>query len=151
MAGKTLRSISRDPTTQISCPGINENGPQAQAIVSFPFSQSVNLTSYTNDFPNLPCGIGGPDAVWKITPTIAVAGSRFTVSTFGSNLDTVLSVWGGPTSSNLVAVTNGCNDNVQFFLQSQVSFAADGSNTFYIVLSGNNGAVGRARIHVTSP
>jgi hypothetical protein len=150
-AKKTLRNISRDPTTQISCPGINENAPQAQAIVRFPFSQSVSLTSYTNDFPGLPCGIGGPDAVWKITPAIGIAGSRFTADTFGSNLDTVLSVWAGLTPTNLVAVSNGCNDNVPPYLQSQVSFTAFGSNTFYIVLSGYNGAVGRARIHVTSP
>ena len=88
-----LRKLARDPTTQVTCPGLNENAAQAWSIVSFPFSQSVNLTKYTNDFPGSTCGTSGPDAVWKIEPQIGLGNARFTVGTFGSNFDTVLSVW----------------------------------------------------------
>jgi hypothetical protein len=32
-----------------------------------------------------------------------------------------------------------------------LSFSTDGTNTFFIVVEGKNGAVGNAKLHVTSP
>lgn len=152
VATKTLRSISRDPTTQITCPGINENAAQAIAIVRFPFSQSVNLANYTNDFPVSTCGTAGSDAVWKIEPQIGLGNARFTVDTFGSNFDTVLSVWVASAAGQATPFTSvACNDDANYTLQSRLSFTTDGVSTYYIVVSGKNGAVGKAKIHVTSP
>jgi hypothetical protein len=157
VATKTLKSIASDPATQLNCPGLNENATQAWAIVSFPFSQSVNLANYTNDFPNPPCGVEGRDAVWKITPAIATAGSQFRASTFGSNFYTLLSIWtrsasstnGVGASTNLTAIA--CSTNTAQGLQSQLSFTSDGASVYYIVVSGNNGSVGKAKLRVTSP
>ena len=158
-----VRKLSRDPTTQISCPGINNSCDSAEAVVftmntnpfaPASFSRTVSLTpnflNVTNALPTPSCAVGGPGAVWKITPDVGAAGRQFTVKTFGSNLDTVLQVLSG-TCSNLVAVTNGCSDNVSPFLQSQVSFRTDGSNIFYIVPEGVGGVVGKLKLRVTSP
>ena len=79
-----LRKLSRDPTTQISCPGINNSCDTAEAVVfanaSDPFapakfSRTASLTNpnflnVTNAMPGPPCGAGGPGAVWKITPDV---------------------------------------------------------------------------------
>ena len=85
----SLRLVSRDPTTQQNCPGPNEFCETATAIY-FPaltdifgtasFTDKADLRRYANDFPQQPtCGGGGADAVWKIKPSIAVAGRPFTV------------------------------------------------------------------------
>jgi hypothetical protein len=147
-----VRKLARDPTTQITCPGVSENAAQATAIVRFPFSQSVNLANYTNDFPASTCGTAGPDAVWKIEPQIGLGNAQFTVDTFGSNFDTVLSVWVPSAAGQAIPFTSvACSDDANYTLQSRLSFTTDGVRTYYIVVSGKNGAVGRAKIHVTSP
>jgi hypothetical protein len=147
-----VRKLSCDPTTQITCPGINENAAQAWAIVRFPFSQSVSLLNYTNDFPASTCGTAGRDAVWKIEPQIGLGNAQFTVDTFGSNFDTVLSVWVASAAGQATPFTSvACGDDASFTLQSRLSFTTDGVRTYYVVVSGKNGAVGKAKIHVTSP
>lgn len=163
-----LRKLSRDPTTQISCPGINNTCDTAETVVfanaSDPFAPAkfsrtvslanLNYLNVTNPMPAPPCGVGGPGAVWKITPDVGKSNRVFTVNTFGSNFATVLAVWTGTCGSggsNLVAVTNGCTNNVPPFMQSQLSFVTDGVNTFYIVGEGANGAIGKLKIQVTSP
>lgn len=156
---KTLRSISRDPTTRLNCPGNNESCLTAQAIF-FPSSQSgifgkalykttVNLSHLTDDVISPSCGVGGADAVWKVTPEVGKTGRRFTVDTLGSNLDTLLSVYRGPCD---VFTEIACNDGVDAStLQSKLSFSTDGTNTYYIVVEGKNSTVGKAKLKVTSP
>lgn len=159
--GKTsaLRKLSRDPTTQVGCPGVNNNCTTAESIV-FPttsnpftpakFSRSLSLGSgFTGVFTNpTACGTGGPAALWKINADVGTSNRQFTADTFGSNFQTLLQIWSG-TCSNLVSVT--CSTNAAMTLQSQVSFVTDGSNTFFIVAEGANGASGRLKFHVTSP
>ena len=154
---KELKTLSRDPTTQLTCPGSNDGCQPAEAIV-FPnandifstaqYKRSVSLIKYTNTLPGSACGAGGREAVWKITPAVGQTGRRFTASTFGSNFDTMISIWEGDCDA-LVPVD--CNDNASPSRQSEVSFTTDGTNTFYIVVEGQSGEYGKAKLKVTSP
>ena len=162
VAAKMLRSISRDLTTQISCPGVNNSCDSAEAVVfstsSNPFapasfSRTVSLLGFTSSFTNLvatcaPAAGATPGPVWKITPDVGMTNRQFTVDTFGSNFATLLQVYSG-TCNNLVPVV--CNTNMPPFLQSQVQFTTDGTNVFYIVPESVGGAQGKLKIRVTSP
>lgn len=168
--GSQLRKIARDPTTQDTCPGNNDSCGGA-TVVSFPnstnefasavFSQTINIGGYTNNMPAPTCGTGGRDAVWQILPNVGTSNRQFTVSTAGSNFNTMLSVWtgscGGGSSSNLTAGgSNGLNQvscavNSVGLEGAQLSFTTDGSNTFFIVGEGPAGEYGKLKIRITSP
>ena len=151
-AAKTgpLKKLSRDPTTQDTCPGVNNSCGAAEAV-AFPssagsfssavFTRSVNLSSFTNSFQSPTCGLGGRDAVYQITPTVGVI-------TTGSNFDTMLSVWFG-TCSNLTQVA--CTNNAAGSNGERLSFNTDGTNTFFIVGEGSAGQFGKLKIKITSP
>jgi hypothetical protein len=153
----TLKQISQDPMLQDTCPGVNNSCSAAQVIV-FPnssdplvravFTTSVSLGSYTNNMPGPACDSGGRDAVWQITPTVGIAKRQFTVSTAGSNFQTMLAVWSGD-CSNLVAVS--CADNNIGLEGVQLSFTTDGTNNFFIVGEGPSGQYGKLKLRITSP
>jgi hypothetical protein len=86
--------------------------------------------------------------VWQITPTIGINGRQFTVSTAGSNFQTMLAVWSGD-CSNLVAVS--CAANNIGLEGVQLSFKTDGTNTFFIVGEGAAGQYGKLKLRITSP
>ena len=144
---RTLKNISRDPTTQISCPGRNDFCQTAEALISFPASVSVNLLSYTDTVTSPTCAPGGREAVYKIEPPVAAPGRSFLVETQRSNFNTLLSVWSGPCDS---LTAEACNDNFNSTRESQVTFTADGTNTYYIVVEGRGGAYGKTKLKVTS-
>jgi len=155
---KTLKSLARDPTTQLLCPGVNNSCGAAETVV-FPssagsfssavFTRSVNLSTYTNSFPpNLTCGLGGRDAVWKIATSMGVSNRSFTVSTYKSNFDTMISIWQGACDA-LTAVS--CTNSVTGVGGETISFRTDGLNTFYIVVEGPSGNIGKTKIKITSP
>jgi hypothetical protein len=156
---KILRPISQDPMTQNTCPGPN-NSCGSAAVVSFStnsspfapavFKQTVNTSISTDNMPAPACGNGGPDAVWKILPTVGTSGRQFTVSSAGSNFNTLLAVWSG-SCSNLVAITNGCADAQAGTAGESLSFTTDGSSTFFIVGEGSDGDFGSLKIKITSP
>ena len=156
-ASKLLKSLARDPTTQATCPGVN-NSCAAAATVAFPssagsfssavFNQSVNLMHYTNSFPSPACAAGGRDAVWQITPTIGVSNRLFTVSTYKSNFDTMISIWQG-TCDALTAVS--CTNSALGVGGETIAFRTDGTNTFYIVVEGSLGNYGKTNVRITSP
>jgi hypothetical protein len=157
----TLKQISQDPMLQTTCPGVNDSCDAAQVVV-FPnssdpfaravFTATVNLGSYTVNMPGPACSGGGRDAVWQIIPTVGIHGRQFTVSTAGSNFDTMLALWTGRCSaggSNLVAVS--CADNNVGLEGVQLTFNTDGTNTFFIVGEGPVGQYGKLKITITSP
>ena len=113
-SSKILKPISRDPTTQDSCPGVNDTCLAAKTIffsgVNPVFKDSVSIANLQDNMPIPTCGAGGRNAVWQVVPPVAAAGRQFVVSTSGSNFDTLMSVWSG-TCSNLTQV--GCADNVR--------------------------------------
>lgn len=157
---RSLRDLSRDPTTQLSCPGINDSCGTAEAIYftepqdifsTASFSDGANLRRYagsTSSWSTV-CGTIGGSPAWKITPAVGAVNRPFRVDTRGSNIDTVLEIFQGH-CGNLVPVI--CNDNIDPFTpQSAVSFRTDGTNTYYIVAGGKGGLIGQLKLKVTSP
>jgi hypothetical protein len=157
---QTLRRLARDPTDRFSCPGPNDDCLSALGLV-FPndsggvFGQAktkarADLSRLGDSLFSPSCGQGGADAVWKITPTVARAGRRFTVDTEGSNFDTLVSVYQGPCDL-LTEVACGDNNPLTGSTAARVSFSTDGTNTYYIVVEGQGGATGKIRLTLTSP
>ncbi len=148
---KVLKAISRDATTQDTCPGVNDTCLAAKMIffsgANPVFKDSVSIANLQNNMPTPSCGTGGPNAVWQVAPPMAAAGRQFSVSTAGSNFDTLISVWSG-TCSNLTQV--GCADNVLGVGGETLIFTTDGINTFYIAIEGKGGAFGKVQMTVTS-
>jgi hypothetical protein len=108
----------------------------------------VNLSTYTTNFPVPACGTGGPDAVWKILPAVGTAGRQFTVTSAGSNFDTMLSVWSG-TCSNPIPV--GCANSAVGIGGERLTFTTDGTSTFFVVGEGSSGQYGKLNVRFTSP
>jgi len=159
-----LRKKARDPSTQLSCPGPNTQCATAELVV-FPvprnifapmvFKTSTTLKRSQAGFGDVACGTIGPFAVWKLSTVNAVAGRNFTVSTDGSNCDTILAVFSG-TCDNLALVA--CNDdnplgNGLFVSpQSKLTFTTDGSSVFYIVAGVKSTAYGGSvKLKISSP
>lgn len=149
-SARILRPISRDATLKDTCPGINDTCQSATPLVSFPFSQSVNLTAFQNNLPAPSCTGGGRAAVWSVMPPVAAAGRQFFVRTAGSNFDTVISVrQGGCDVTNQIAEV-GCVDSVTGVGGEQFLFTADGTNPYFIIVQGKSGAYGKAKVTITS-
>jgi hypothetical protein len=155
---KELQSISRDPTDRFSCPGPNDDCDSAQGLV-FPndtfgvfgtakTKAKADTSKLTDQIFSPSCGQGGPEAVWKLTPTVARASRRFTVDTRGSNFDTLVSIYQGPCD---LLTEVACNDDAPDSVNAKVSFNTDGTNTYFIVVEGKNGAVGNIKLSLTSP
>jgi hypothetical protein len=153
-----LRKESRDPTLNATCPGFNDACTAAEALYfrqkkskglfsPAKLTRSVDLTRYTDDLASPTCGSGGAEAVWKISPNVGQPGRQFTVDTFGSNFDTLLSVFTGE-CTNLLEVA--CSDDTTNS-QSRVTFTTDGTNTYFIVVEGAGGALGKLKLQVSSP
>jgi len=149
MKTKFLRTVARDPSTIRTCPGFNDTCDSAKSIITFPFTDSVNLLKYSNQVSGPVCADGGREAVWRISPPVAAPGRRFQVETFGSNFDTVISVLQG-SCNPLDGIA--CNDDApgRAVKQSSLSFTADGTNTYFIVVDGVAEAIGRLKLRVIS-
>jgi hypothetical protein len=156
-SGSLLRALSRDPTTQTSCPGVNSSCQTATTVffstnaanpfASAVFRQSVSTVGFGRDIPSPTCNNGGPNAVWQIPPSLGVSNRQFTASTSG-NFNTMVSVWSG-TCSNLTAVT--CADANSANGGERVTFTTDGVNTFFVVGEGASGNYGKLQLKITSP
>ena len=79
---------------------------------------------------------------------MGVANRSFTVSTYKSNFDTMISIWEGSCGA-LTAVN--CVNNALGVGGETVNFHTDGLNTFYIVVEGPSGNYGKTNIKITSP
>jgi hypothetical protein len=152
----SLKKLARDPTTQSTCPGVNNSCAAAEPVVfsstgsfsSAVFTKTVALNTYTNSFPAPACGSGGRNAAWEISPPVGAANRSFTVSTSSANFDSMIAVWEG-NCSNLVAVT--CANSVSGIGGETLSFQTDGTNTFFIVIEGASGQYGKLNLKITSP
>ena len=119
-------------------------------ITQFPFSFTNTLTKtlYHNVHPSPTAARGGADEFFRIV--LPTPGTTFTVDTFGSSFDTVLSVWQVREIPQSVYVRGDCgaltelisNNDAGTGLQSRVSFTADGSNTYFIVVEPHNDGPG---------
>lgn len=155
-----LRKMSRDPSTQFNCPGLNDDCARAENIQTVPFITSVDLTKYSNRAPGSICGQGGSDAIWKIPSYMAAPFRPFTVTTAGSNFDTKITVRqgecgilddGGGDVEDLTLIT--CNNNDGGLLTSRAQFTVpeDNEGDIFIIIEGHQGEVGDLKVKITSP
>lgn len=105
-----------------------------------PYSTAENTTGATVESTDpSPCGyfLGNSHSVWfKYTPTVS---GTLTVSTAGSNYDTVLSAYTGiPGAFSNVA----CDDDFNFTLQSQISFHVTAGTPYSIEVQSYDSGVG---------
>ncbi|MCG3149754.1 MAG: hypothetical protein PCFJNLEI_03219 [Verrucomicrobiae bacterium] len=111
----------------------------AKTIGGFPFSWTNQLSKavYRNTHPSPATARGGSDEFFIIPRPSP--GTTFTVDTFGSNFDTVLSVWRGSCGSLVEQVSNNNSSNT---FQSAVSFTANGLDDYFIVAEPHNDGPG---------
>jgi Ca2+-binding RTX toxin-like protein len=104
---------------------------------------NVNATRETGE--PLIAGDPGGHSVWYAwtAPTTG----PFTLDTAGSNFNTLLGVYTGPTVSGLTPVAQ--DDDSGPGTTSQVTFAAQSGVTYGIVVDGFGGAVGSVNLHLT--
>ena len=137
----------------------NDTCQTAIEIASFPFTFTNTLSKavYSNVHPSPSAANGGVDEFFVIEKPMM--GMKFTIDTAGSGFDTVLSVWRVRVVPQSVLVSGPCgalvelvsNNDTTNGLQSQVSFAADGSNTYYVVVEPhNNGSGGTMVLNVAA-
>ncbi|MGD0058937.1 MAG: putative Ig domain-containing protein [Verrucomicrobiia bacterium] len=128
-------------------PYMNTNDTcQTAAILSqFPYSWSNALAfpAYHQVQPSSTAGTGGDQEFFVLIDP--GAGTAFTADTFGSDFATVLSVWGG-SCGELQEIASDAEAGGS--VQSAVSWVASGSNSYYIVAEGKDGATGNLKLDV---
>ncbi len=140
-AATTNRSDVPNLTTNDTC-------QTAMAVTSFPFTFSNLLTSsvYANVQPSPSAGRGGIDEFFKIP--LPTPGAVFTINTAGSAFSTVLSVWKVQVIPQSVFVSGDCGalievaSNIGGASPSSLTFTADGSNDYFIVVEPQGGGAG---------
>jgi len=137
-------NASDAPSARSDVPNLstNDSCQTAAPITTFPFAFTNNLTKavYHNVHPSPSAAIGGAEEFFQINrPT---TGTQFTIDTVGSSFNTVLSVWRVLVVPQPVYVSGPCGaliETVSTFStnvssQSSVTFTADGSNTYFVVV-----------------
>jgi PKD repeat protein len=127
----------------------NDDFSNATIISALPFTNNVDTTGATSAADD-PAGCGNNGSVWyAFTPSQTEA---ITANTFGSNYDTILSVFTG-TRGALTLVA--CNDDSAGTLQSEVDFTATAGTTYFFMISqccGSGGSGGgQLAFNVSAP
>jgi len=107
----------------------NDDFDFATVIGAVPFSDNIDTSEATSAFDD-PTTCTNNGSVWyAFTPATNMT---LEANTFGSNYDTVLSVYTG-TRGSLIQVPGGCNDDYSGG-QSRVVFSATSGTTYYFLL-----------------
>jgi hypothetical protein len=157
-------------TTLSDVPNLATNNSCATAmlITNNPFSFTNTLSrgvtigitgtnGYNNVQPSPSAGRGGADEFFKVN--LPTPGGAFTVSTTGSTFDNVLSVWQVRVVPQSIFVRGECGALVEVAsnhggFSSTVSFTANGSNDYYIVVEPSNDGPGGTlvlNVNATAP
>ncbi len=138
--------------TLTNVPNMTTNNACQTAIIipDFPYSFTNTLTTVSNSgtlgynevFPSPTAGPGGSEEFFKIP--LPTPGVTFTVNTFGSSFENILSVWEVPVVPQAILVRGDCGALTEIVStnQSQVSFTADGTNDYFIVVEPASGGPG---------
>jgi hypothetical protein len=119
-------------------PNLNTNNACQTAIniSQFPYSFTNTLSTsvYSKVFPSPTAGTGGSEEFFRIP--LPTPGATFTVSTVGSSFANILSVWEVQVVPQTVYVRGECGALTEIVSTngSQVSFTADGTNDYFIVV-----------------
>ncbi len=135
-SGSIVLTWSQSVTT--SAPA-NDSFSSAIALTSSSGTTTGSNASATKETgePSHAGNSGGASVWWKITPT---ATGQVTVSTAGSNFDTLLAVYIGSAVGSLTSIAS--NDDTGATLQSSVSFTGTAGTTYYIAVDGYSGSTG---------
>lgn len=138
----TNPSDQPDSTTNDTC-------QTAVNIMTLPYVWTNNLTAatgYHNNHPSPAVTRGGIEEFFRIPRPSP--NTQISVNTYGSDFDTVLSVWKG----NCGALNEQISDNdSNGGLQSAATFVTDGTNDYYIVVDTHSGGSGgRLVLNVSS-
>ena len=131
--------------SDIPNPMTNDACQTAIDISAFPLAWTNNLTApvYHHNHLSPTAGQGGLEEFFSITyPT---PGTKFTVNTFGSKFNTLLSVWRGTCGGLEEVVSNNDSSNTT---QSAVSWTVTDTNTYYIVAGGFQKNTGKLVLNV---
>ncbi len=120
----------------------NNSCQTAMYVTQYPFSFANNLTKavYSNVQPSPTAGRGGVDEFFKIS--LPTAGAQFTASLAGTTFPALLSVWEVQVVPEALLVRSDCGILTEVVSDNsttpQVSFTADGTNEYYIVVEPQN-------------
>jgi hypothetical protein len=112
----------------VAAPPANDDFDNAVAFTAVPFTATADTTEATVAADDPSC-LGESNTVWY-SLTLA-SDTEVVVDTFGSDYDTVLSVWTG-TRGELVFVD--CSDDTATNRQSRIAFDAAAGVTYYLLV-----------------
>jgi probable HAF family extracellular repeat protein len=96
--------------------------------------------------PNHAGNTGGKSLWWKWTSPIS---GQVTVTTIGSNINTLLGVYTGSSVSSLTTIASN-DDDPAGGVTSYTTFTAIAGSSYYVAVDGKNGTEGRIRLTVKS-
>jgi serine protease len=116
----------------------NDDFATAVAVSSLPFSDGRNtLGAALEEAEPQPCALTAASVWYSYTPD---ADTTVTADTSGSDFDTVVAVYTGPSLGNLLEIA--CNDDSGGLLQSTATFLAAAGQTYYVQVGGFGGYSG---------
>jgi uncharacterized repeat protein (TIGR01451 family) len=133
----------------------NNSCQTAINITNFPYSFANTLTNgvYNKPFPSSTAATGGDQEFFRIP--LPTAGTVFTIDMNGSDLDAVLSVWEVQVVPQTILVRGECGALTEIASEAAtlpavpaITFTADGTNDYFIVAEGKNGAFGSVVLNV---
>lgn len=121
----------------------------ATLVTSVPYTATQNTSTATTEpsDPSPSCGNhSAAKSVWyRFT---APGAGTIMADTFGSNYDTLLSVYTGACAA-LTAVPGACNDDAPATVQSQVIFNASGGTTYFFLVAAYGGVSDTLVFHLS--
>mgnify|MGYP000878041327 CR=1 FL=1 len=142
---RTLEAVFTDsacapPPSNDTFPGATVSTGQQTVTTSGATVQTAEPTSVACDGATTPIG---RTAWYTVTPQVA---SQVTLTTAGSDFDTVLAVYTGSSVGGLTLV--GCSDDIGSALTSQVQFNAQAGVSYRVQLGGYDGDSGDGVLNV---
>ena len=140
---------TRTPTNTPPTGGSNDAFASAKVVSSLTYTDNMDTSTATSaaDDPTFHCTDDTHyNTVWyQYTPS---ATTSLTLSTSGSNYDTVLGVW---TGSEGYLTSIGCNDDSNGTRQSQLQLSVTGGVTYYIEVASYYRGGGNLALNISGP
>jgi hypothetical protein len=149
-AGLTLdntRATTANFRTEILAP--LDNFADARFIFTSSFADSLATAAFTSEgtdpAPACGGGVNAKSAWYRFTPRES---GMATIGTAGSAYDTIVSVYTGSTGS---FVSQGCNDDANATVQSQLSIPVTAGVAYSVMISAKAGDGGTLQLAITAP
>ncbi|MBI3176740.1 MAG: M4 family metallopeptidase, partial [Chloroflexi bacterium] len=139
---QACQAVAITPATTCLVPPSNDNCANAQTIVAGTTYTGTNANS-TTDGPS-ECGAAAADIWFNYTPTV---NGVHTISTCGSNFDTVVAVYSGACAA-LTSIA--CNDDFCSY-QSTITPTLNAGTLYKVKVAGFSGGTGDFSLLITAP